>query len=325
MIRYLGKRILAGIAVVFASLCINFMLIRLAPGTPAQMIAGLDNPNPEQIEALTIKYGLDKSLWEQFISYMENLLHGDLGYSYVKNRPVIDMITEKIVPTLLLSFGGLLFALFLGTFLGTYCARKKGTLTDKALCALSYLFDSTPSFWLGLMLMLVFASRLGWFPTSGMRDMREQYEGAAYVLDVLHHLVLPMLTLAFVQFPYYFRITRASILQVMSEDFIVTLRASGMKESMIFNKYVLRNALIPTITVLGSSLAFLLSGSVYIETIFSWPGMGRLLFNSIAKRDYPMLSGIYLMISAIVAITMILLDVVYSLVDPRIKMDKEGQ
>lgn len=198
---------------------------------------------------------------------------------------------------------------------------KNGGVFDKLMCVLSYIFDSTPSFWLGLMIILIFASNLGWFPTSGMENMRAGYEGLQHVGDVAYHLVLPVATLSLVQFPYYFRIARSSVLQVMSEDFITTLRATGMKENRIFNKYVLRNALIPTVTVLGTSLAFLISGSVYIETVFSWPGMGRLLFSSIGKRDYPVLTGIYLIIALTVAIMMILVDVVYSLIDPRIKYD----
>ena len=189
------------------------------------------------------------------------------------------------------------------------------------MCTVSYVFDATPSFCLGLMLILIFASWLGILPTSGMENLRGHYTGMRRVLDILQHLVLPVGTLALIQFPYYFRIARSSVLQVMSEDFITTLRATGMKEKKIFNKYVLRNALIPTVTILGSSLAFLLSGSVYIETVFSWPGMGRLLFDSIGKRDYPVLSGIYLILAITVAVMMILVDVVYSLIDPRIKYD----
>lgn len=321
MKRYILKRILTGIVVVLVSVCINFVLVRSAPGDPVRMLAGVDDPNPAQIEALTIKYGLDKSIPEQFVTFIANVCKGDFGYSYVNERPVLELIAEKVVPTLALSLAALLIAVVVGTLLGIRSARKSGGAFDKIMCTVSYFFDSTPSFWLGLMMILVFASWLGWFPTSGMTDLRGGYTGVRYLLDVAYHMVLPVTTLALVQFPYYFRIARSSVLQVMSEDFVTTLRATGMKESRIFNKYVLRNALIPTITVLGSSLAFLISGSLYIETVFSWPGMGRLLFSSIGKRDYPMLSGIYLIIALTVAIMMIVVDIVYSLIDPRIKYD----
>lgn len=319
MNRYLLKRVLTGLLMVVISVAINFTLIRLAPGDPVAMIAGLDDPNPEQIETLTKEYGLDKSIPEQFVIYLSGVVRGDFGYSYVNERDVLDVIGEKIAPTLMLSLTGMILAVVLGTMIGVYAARNNGKAFDTIMCNVSYLFDSTPSFWLGLMLILLFASTLGWLPTAGMVDLRSDHTGFAYVLDVAKHLILPVGTLVIVQFPYYFRIARSSVLQVMSEDFIMTFRATGMKEKRIFNKYVLRNALIPTITVLGSSLAFLISGTVYIETVFSWPGMGRLLYSSIAKRDYPVLSGIYLIIAVAVATMMIVVDFVYSLIDPRIK------
>ncbi len=301
MKRYILKRVLTGIVIVLVSVCINFVLIRCAPGDPVRILAGLDDPNEDQIAVLTAQYGLDKSIPEQFVVYIGNVLHGDFGFSYVNQKQVIDLISEKVFPTLLLSLSALTIAVLGGTLLGIYCARKNGKLIDKLMCTVSYVFDATPSFWLGLMLILIFASWLGILPTSGMENLRGHYTGMRRVLDILQHLVLPVGTLALIQFPYYFRIARSSVLQVMSEDFITTLRATGMKEKKIFNKYVLRNALIPTVTILGSSLAFLLSGSVYIETVFSWPGMGRLLFDSIGKRDYPVLSGIYLILAITVA------------------------
>lgn len=321
MKRYILKRILTGILVVLVSVCVNFFLVRSAPGDPVRILAGTDNPNPAQIEALTIKYGLDKSAPEQFALFIKNALKGDLGYSYRNEKPVTALIGEKVVPTLMLSLSALIIAVVCGTLLGIRSARKNGGWFDQIMCTVSYIFDATPSFWLGLMFILIFASWLGWLPTTGMVNMRAGYTGVRHVLDVAYHMILPVGTLALVQFPYYFRIARSSVLQVMSEDFITTLRATGMKETHIFNKYVLRNALIPTVTVLGSSLAFLLSGSLYIETVFSWPGMGKLLFESIGKRDYPVLQGIYLILSITVAVMMIVVDLVYSLIDPRIKYE----
>lgn len=297
------------------------MLIRIAPGDPATVLAGVDNPNPDQIAALTKQFGLDKSYWEQFVIYVRNILHGDFGYSFQYGRPVLDLIAEKIVPTVIISLTALVFAVTIGTLLGIYAARRNGSKFDQFLCQISYVFDSTPTFWLGLIFILIFASKLKWFPTSGMVNLRAGYTGFRRVLDIMYHLFLPILTLVIVQFPYYFRIARSSVIQVMGEDFITTLRATGMSESQIFNKYVLRNALIPTVTVLGSSLAFLLSGTLYIETVFAWPGMGRLLYDSIGKRDYPLLSGLYLMIAISVAAMMIVVDIVYGLIDPRIKYE----
>ncbi|WP_302925523.1 ABC transporter permease [Holdemania filiformis] len=321
MKRYIGKRALSGLLVVLLSVCFNFTLIRLAPGDPIRIMAGTDNPNEEMIEALQQKYGLDKSIPEQFVMFLGNVAKGDLGYSYISDESVIKLIGEKIGPTLALSLTAVLLSVTIGTLIGIYAARKNGSKFDQFVCSISYVFDATPGFWLGLMMILIFASTLKWFPTSGMVNLRANYKGFAYFTDVCRHLVLPITTMVLTQTPYYFRIARSSVLQVMSEDFITTFKATGMKESRIFNKYVLRNAILPTVTVLGMSLAFLLSGSVLIETVFAWPGMGRLMFSSISKRDYPVLTGIYLVTSVVICIAMILVDILYGFIDPRIRYD----
>ena len=321
MKRYIGKRALSGLLVVLLSVCFNFTLIRLAPGDPIRIMAGTDNPNEEMIEALQQKYGLDKSIPEQFVMFLGNVAKGDLGYSYISDESVIKLIGEKIGPTLALSLTAVLLSVTIGTLIGIYAARKNGSKFDQFVCSISYVFDATSGFWLGLMMILIFASTLKWFPTSGMVNLRANYKGFAYFADVCRHLVLPITTMVLTQTPYYFRIARSSVLQVMSEDFITTFKATGMKESRIFNKYVLRNAILPTVTVLGMSLAFLLSGSVLIETVFAWPGMGRLMFSSISKRDYPVLTGIYLVTSVVICIAMILVDILYGFIDPRIRYD----
>ncbi len=321
MKRYIGKRALSGLLVVLLSVCFNFTLIRLAPGDPIRIMAGTDNPNEEMIEALQQKYGLDKSIPEQFVMFLGNVAKGDLGYSYISDESVIKLIGEKIGPTLALSLTAVVLSVTIGTLIGIYAARKNGSKFDQFVCSISYVFDATPGFWLGLMMILIFASTLKWFPTSGMVNLRANYKGFAYFADVCRHLVLPIVTMVLTQTPYYFRIARSSVLQVMSEDFITTFKATGMKESRIFNKYVLRNAILPTVTVLGMSLAFLLSGSVLIETVFAWPGMGRLMFSSISKRDYPVLTGIYLVTSVVICIAMILVDILYGFIDPRIRYD----
>lgn len=319
MKRYIGKRALTGLLVVLVSVCFNFVLVRLAPGDPVKIMAGTENPNPEMIATLTQKYGLDKSIPEQFVMFLEGVVKGDLGYSYVSDEPVIKLIGEKIVPTLLLSLTALILSVTIGSILGVQAARRHNSKFDKFVCGVSYIFDSTPGFWLGMIMILIFASTLKWFPTSGMVNLRENYTGFNKILDIIWHMVLPVGTLVLVQIPYYFRITRSSVLQVMSEDFVTTFKATGMSRKKIFNKYVFKNAVLPTITIVGMSIAFLLSGTVLLETVFSWPGMGRLLMSSISKRDYPVLTGIYLVISVSIAVMMIVVDVVYGLVDPRIK------
>lgn len=321
MKRYIGKRALSGILVVLLSVCFNFTLIRLAPGDPIRIMAGLDNPNEAQIQALRVKYGLDKSIPEQFVMFLKQLSHGDLGYSYVSDQSVATMIIEKIGPTLTLTLTALIFAVTLGTILGIYAARKNGSLFDKFVCNISYVFDATPGFWLGLMMIIIFASYLKLLPTSGMVSLKNNYTGIKYYLDVAKHLVLPISTMVLTQMPYYFRIARSSVLQAMAEDYITTFRATGMKEGRIFNKYVLRNAILPTVTVVGMRMGFLLSGSVLIETVFAWPGMGRMMYTAIGKRDYPLLTGIYLVTSVMICVAMILVDILYGFIDPRIRYD----
>lgn len=318
---YIRKRISIGILTIIFSFCLTFFLIRFAPGNPIKVLAGTDNPNLELIEHLTIKYGLDKPISIQFINYVKNILKGDLGYSYMSNEPVSKLIGEKIFATILLTLTASILSVIAGTYLGIYAARRVNSFSDKVMCSISYVFDAFPGFWLGLILILIFSSKLRILPTSGMYDLRAGYEGLARILDIVRHMILPVSTLFIIQVPMYFRIARSSVLQTMSEDFVLTLRATGMKENKIFNKYILRNAIIPTITMFSLSLAFTVSGVTLIEIVFAWPGMGRLILDAIIKRDYPLLTGIYLMISISICVFMIITDIIYALIDPRIRFE----
>lgn len=319
MQRYLFNRVLSGILIIFISLGISFALIHAAPGNPISILAGHDNPSPELIESLTIKYGLDQSKPVQFKNYMGTLLKGDLGYSIVNDKPVIELIMEKVFPTLLLALTGIIIAAVVGTYAGIYAARKKGSKFDIITNGISYIFDSTPGFWLGLMMILLFASTFKIFPTSGMVNLREGYTGVRKAIDILYHLCLPLATVVLVQIPTFFRIARSSVIQISSEDFITTFKATGMSENQIFRDYVFKNAILPTITILGISLAYVLGGIVIIEIVFAWPGMGRLLMDAIMKRDYTLLMGIYLFLSVSIILAMILVDIAYAIIDPRIR------
>ncbi|HJE20402.1 MAG TPA: ABC transporter permease [Aliicoccus persicus] len=316
---FIRKRVVTGILVIFISLSITFFLIHLAPGDPVSILAGTDNPSPEMIETLNERYGFDQPLPIQFFTYIGGLLQGDLGFSVIQNQPVLELILARIGPTLLLALTGLILAVIIGTSLGIYAARKNGSKYDVFMSGTSYIFDSMPPFWLGMMLILLFATGLGWFPTSGMVDLRASPDGFEYYLSVAKHMVLPLTTIVLTQIPFFYRIARSSVIQTMSEDFITTYKATGMEEGKIFRKYVFKNAILPTITMFGISLAYVLAGLAIIEIVFAWPGMGRLLLDSIMQRDYPLLMGIYLFISISIAVTMVLVDVVYSVIDKRIK------
>ncbi len=322
MTRFVLRRIISGLLTVLMVFVINFSIIKAAPGDPIRTLMGKETDDPQLRVALEEKWGLDKSLPEQFWSQFSNALKGDLGTSIIYNRPVGDMIGERIGATVLLGLISALLALVLGTALGILCARREGSLLDGVSSTISYALDAMPSFWLGLMLIIIFASKLKILPTQGMVNAREAYTGFAYVLDVAKHLVLPCLTLVLITMPGYFRIAKSSIAQVTSEDFITMFRATGMSERKIFNKYIFRNAILPTVTLFGITMAFLITGVTLIEIVFSWPGTGRLTLTAINQRDYPALMGIYLVMSISIAVMMVLVDIAYAILDPRIRYDK---
>lgn len=319
MKKYILKRLLTGLMAVLIVFMFNFFIIRLAPGDPIKIIAGRDNPSQEMIDALYEKYGLDQPLHVQLVSYLKNVLKGDFEDSILYGEPVIDLIKKTMGPSLLLALTGTILALLIGTMLGLYAARHQNSLIDVSLSGISYVFNSMPSFWLAIMLIMIFATNLKLFPTAGMTDMRITYTGIRYVLDVMKHLFLPCLTLVLIQIPMYFKIAKSSVTQVLAEDFITTFRAVGMSEKKIFNKYVFKNAILPVITVFGINLAYIVTGSSLTEMVFGWPGMGRLLMDSIMRRDYPLLMAIYLMLSLSIAVMMVITDLVYAFVDPRIR------
>lgn len=319
MLKYVRKRALTGILTVIISILFNFLFIRLAPRDPISYITGTEFPAPELKAQLTEKYGLDKPLYTQFALYITSLIKGDLGQSISNGRPVTALIGERIGPTLLLALTSAILALIIGIALGIYSAKRPGSKRDIFLNGISYVADSMPPFWLGMMLSLIFASGFKILPTSGMVDLRASHTGLAYAMDVLKHLILPMLTVVIVTFPYFFRVARTSVMQALADDYILTFRAAGMSENRIFYKYVFRNAMLPTITAFGITLAYVVAGVAIVEIVFSWPGTGSLMMNAIMQRDYPLLMGLYLLISVSVAVTMILLDMVYALADPRIR------
>lgn len=319
MRRYIIKRLLLALVTVSVALVINFLLIHLAPGSPVQILAGSGHPSPEMEAALTVKYGLDQPLYVQFFDYIGNLLKGDLGNSYVYNQPITALILDRFGPSSLLALTSALLAAILGTLLGLVTAPRQGSLADRIANAVSYFFYSMPSFWLGMMLILFFSTRLKLLPTSGMVNLRASYTGMAHILDVARHMVLPVGTLTLIQIPVYMRIFRTSVSQTMTEDFISTFRAVGMDEKKIFRRYVFKNSILPTITVFGINLAYTVMGAALIEVVFAWPGVGRLMLDAIGKRDYPLLMGIYLVLSISVALMTVVTDLLYAAVDPRIR------
>lgn len=316
----IGRRIAWGLGLLVAVLVLNFALIHIAPGDPADVIAGeMGGATQESLAQIRAAYGLDRPFLEQLGVYVARVAQGDLGYSFYFNRPVTDLILERLWPTILLVVTSLLFAVFLGTFLGVYAAKKPTGIVSHLVTVLALVGYALPVFWTGIMLLILFASWIPIFPVSGMYDISGPREGLTYVLDVLHHLVLPVVTLSTIYLAIYSRLARASMLDVLGADYIRTARAKGLRQGKVIYKHALRNAVLPVVTYAGLQFSHLLSGAVLVETVFSWPGLGTLAFDSLLRRDSPTLLGILFFSALIVIVVNLLTDLSYRLIDPRIR------
>jgi len=316
----IGRRIAWGLGLLVAVLVLNFTLIHIAPGDPADVIAGeMGGATQESLAQIRAAYGLDRPFLEQLGVYVARVAQGDLGYSFYFNRPVTELILERLWPTILLVVTSLLFAVFLGTFLGVYAAKRPSGIVSHLVTVLALVGYALPVFWTGIMLLILFASWIPIFPVSGMYDISGPREGLTYVLDVLHHLVLPVVTLSTIYLAIYSRLARASMLDVLGADYIRTARAKGLRQGKVVYKHALRNAVLPVVTYAGLQFSHLLSGAVLVETVFSWPGLGTLAFDSLLRRDSPTLLGILFFSALIVIVVNLLTDLSYRLIDPRIR------
>lgn len=316
------SRLLQGLALVVAVVVLNFVLVHAAPGDPVETIAGASGGMSEDLKAeLRTQYGLDKPLVVQLGVYLGKIAQGDLGYSYFFNVPVSELIIERLPATLLLVLASVIMAFLVGTTLGVLSARKPNGLLSQLVNVLSLIGFAAPVFWTGMLLVILFASVLPWFPISGMSsvELATNASGIASVLDVLHHLVLPTATLALVYVAQYSRLSRASMLDVLGSDFIRTARAKGLSEGIVLYKHALRNAVLPVITILGLQFGNVLAGAILVETVFNWPGLGRLAFESVLRRDYPTILGVLLFSSIVVVVMNQVTDMAYRVIDPRIK------
>lgn len=315
------KRLAQLLSTVLGLAVFNFFLLRLAPGDVVQVIASeAGSASPEFIAALREQFGLDKPLLHQFGAYLLNLAQFNLGHSFRHGMPVLDLIVQRLPATLLLMGASIGFALVFGVALGVLAAHKAGRWLDVLISSLALLFFATPLFWIGLMLIVVFSVLLGWFPVGGMVSLAAGHTGWAHVLDVARHLVLPAVTLGLFYMAVYVRITRASLIEVQRQDFVRTAVAKGASPARVLLRHVLRNALLPVLTVLGVQLGSVLGGAVLVETVFSWPGLGRLAFESLGQRDFNLLLGILLCSSVVVIATNALVDFLYTRLDPRIRL-----
>jgi peptide/nickel transport system permease protein len=306
---------LAGAAVVLAIVAVLvFALTRLASGDPVAVLLG-DQATAADIEQARARYGLDKPLPEQFVLWANQVLHGNLGDSIFLQRPVTQALLERAEPTLFLALFAVAIAALIGVPCGMAAAIWRGSVADQAVSSIAMLGASVPSFWLGLILIQLFAVHLGWFPASGYGDP------GMGLADRLYHLALPAAVLGVLNSALIIRFTRASMLDILGEDYVRTARAKGLPERVVMFKHVLRNALVPIITVIGLTVALMIGGTVVTETVFNLPGVGNLVVRAVLRRDYPVIQGTLLVIAAIYVLINLAIDLTYTLVDPRIRLE----
>lgn len=321
MLRSIAARIAQALGLILAVICLNFLLIHITPGDPATVIVGESGAgDPELLEEIRAQYGLDRPVIVQLASYVGRVATGDLGDSYFFNESVTSLILQRLWPTVLLVGTALAFAVAAGTMVGVATARRPESPISHGATVLALVGFSMPVFWTGIMLVILFASTWKLLPVQGWHDVNYGEGLLANVLDVGEHLVLPALTLGLIYLAQYSRLSRASMLEVLESDYVRTARAKGLGERRVVYKHALRNAVIPVVTVIGLQFGALLSGALLVETVFNWPGLGRLAFDSILRRDTSVLLGVLMVSSVMVIVANLLTDLLYTIIDPRIRL-----
>lgn len=325
---YVIRRLLAMIPVLLGVSVLVFSLIHLTPGDPAALMLGLENATDEELAEARRQLGLDRPLWEQYAAFLGSALHGDLGTSIQQRRPVAELIGLRFPATLELAVTSMLFALALAVPVGVLSAVRQYSLADNVSMLGALIGISMPSFWLGLVLMLLLSLQLGWLPASGRGDsLLAALWTALSQLNVeplgsaVSRLILPTVTLGTHAAALLTRLTRSSMLEVIRQDYVRTARAKGLAERTVIYRHALRNALIPVVTITGLQFGGLLGGAVITETVFAWPGVGRMAVQAIYQRDFPVVQGIVLMLSAVFVLINLLVDLTYALIDPRVRYD----
>jgi ABC-type dipeptide/oligopeptide/nickel transport system permease component len=313
---YAFKRVGFAVITIYVVLTLNFLLFRVLPGNAVTRISRIPHASPELKHSLEVEFGLNRPLGEQYWLYLKQLAHGNLGVSYVNQAPVSDNLRTALFNTLPMVATGTIIALVIGIFFGVLSAVRRGTVVDHASTNLAVLFYAFPTQFLGLMLLILFSGRL---PTAGMSNAFAFDEhGTAHLLDIGRHMILPVLTLVLTLYAENTLIVRSAMLETLGEDYILTARAKGVPRGRIIRSYALRNALLPTITLVALSLGSVVSGAILVEVIFSWPGIGEALYQAVLARDYPMLQGGFLVITVTVIVLNLVSDLLYARLDPRI-------
>lgn len=324
-LKLLRRRLLQAAPLMLGVVVINFVLIHMAPGSFLELMTAENQvSDPATVELLRKTYGLEDPTWLQLLKYIWALLHFDFGFSYRQNMPVLQAITLNLPATLLLMVSSIALAFSVGVAAGVVASMKVRTVWDTLVSVAAMFFFAAPSFWLGIMMIVLFAVTLGWMPVGGMATIGGTAGASSglfsSIVDVLHHLILPTLALGLFYAATYARVMRSSMLEVSQLDFVRAARAKGLSRRQVTIGHVLRNALLPVVTILGVQMGTVLAGSVVIESVFSWPGVGSLLFDSVSSRNYPVVLGIMVLGSLVVIMANIAVDLIYMWLDPRIEI-----
>ena len=331
---YIVKRLAMLVPVMLGVSIIAFSLIHLAPGDPARTMLG-ERATQEQLNEIREKYGLDKPLYVQYGIWLNGVLHGDLGRSITTHEEVAKEIGDRFPNTMELAIAAMLFAIIVGVFAGIISATKQYSITDYTCMGVALFGISMPVFWLGIMLMMIFGVFLGWLPIGGRIDLLIPFQRVTgfmvfdsiitgnfpALISVLRHLILPAVALGTIPMAMIARVSRSSMLEVLRQDFIRTERAKGLSERMVIYKHAVRNAMVPVVTVIGLNVGLLLAGAILTETVFSWPGIGRLVVNAVYERDYPLVVGCILVFAIVFVIVNLITDILYTRIDPRIQYE----
>ena len=314
--RYVLGKVGGAVVSLFVVLVLGFFLIRVVPGDPIRLLTRNTSVGPAQVALLRHQYGLDKPLPAQFVDYLVGLAHGDMGASLKFQQPVSDLILQRLWPTVLLVGVATLIAILLGLWQGTRAGWRRGTGFDRFSTGFALALWSAPTFWLGMILLALGGSL---FPTQGILDPDTPPEFFAQAFDVMHHLVLPCLTLVAVLYAQYLLVMRSSLLEEMNADYLTTARAKGLREDMVRSRHAVPNALLPTVTLIFINLGFVVGGAVTVETVYSWPGLGLLLYQALADHDGPLLQGLLLVLAGAVLVMNLIGDLLLRVIDPRVR------
>ena len=320
-IGYLARKVVVVAATLLGVATFNFLLFRVLPGDPVRLMARAGNLTPEAIARLRDVFGLDQPLPVQYLLYLRSILTGDFGTSLTYRRPVSDILAERMANTLILLVAATVLVVVIGVVLGVVAAARRGSRTDSGTVITSLVFWSLPTFWTGLILVFIFGVWLAVLPVSGMSDPASRFDHSTVdkVLDLGAHLILPTITLALVDIGQFILITRSALVDVLTEDYILTARAKGLSRRAVVWRHGFRNALLPVVTATALYASLIVGGAIQVEAVFSWPGMGRLMYDAVLRRDYPVLEASFFVFAVTVIVANLLSDLLYQVLDPRVR------